>query len=197
MDLIILHGTKGSPEGNWFQWLKEKAEESGYRVFIPRLPTPENQSKDNWCEALRNQAPVFGHDTILAGHSLGATFMLHILEVVQEPIAKSIFVSPVIDKLGIEEYDTLNKSFLKTPDFDWSTISNNAGEIVYFHGNNDPYVPLEQSQTLQRKLGGELLVIPEGGHLNSESGYTEFPEILEHLPNINCAKAKKCQNAKT
>ncbi len=34
---IILHGTLGSPDGNWFQWLKEQLEEKGFMVWLPPL----------------------------------------------------------------------------------------------------------------------------------------------------------------
>src|SRR3989339_274230 len=171
MDIIILHGTKGSPEINWFPWLKKQAESAGHKVFIPRFPTPENQTKENWCAALREQAPIFGPSTVLIGHSLGATFLLHILETVAEPVKQSIFVATLVDEIGIPEYDELNRSFLKTPDFDWLTISDNAGEITYFHGDDDPYVPATHSEFLQDQIGGDLIIIPGGGHLNSESGY--------------------------
>ena len=63
-DVIILHGTMGSPEGNWFPWLKSQLE-NDYNVYVPRFPTPDNQSKETWCAALRDQAPIFGKDTIL------------------------------------------------------------------------------------------------------------------------------------
>jgi hypothetical protein len=32
---IIIHGTGGSPDENWFPWMKTQLEEQGYRVFVP------------------------------------------------------------------------------------------------------------------------------------------------------------------
>jgi len=179
MNVIILHGTKGLPAGNWFPWLKEQCLAEKYNVYVPKLPTPDNQSIESWKAALQEQTPAIEKDTILVGHSLGATMILHILETLKAPISKSIFVSPVMDKINIPEYDKLNKPFIKTPNFDWLSISNNAGEITIFHGDNDPYVPKKHAEFLQDQIGGELKIIKDGGHLNAECGYTTFPELTK------------------
>ncbi len=180
MKTVILHGTKGSPDGNWFPWLKEQLETKAHDVYVPKLPTPENQSKTSWCKELDAQAPIFDKDTILIGHSCGATYLLHILEVLKEPVAKSIFVSGFLDELGIPEYDELNSTFIKH-DFNWKKIRENAGEIHILHGDNDPYVPLEQAHKLSKHLKAEVNIIKDGGHLNSESGFTELPQALNAI----------------
>jgi predicted alpha/beta hydrolase family esterase len=160
--------------------LKKKLEERGNSVYVPRFPTPENQSVKNWSRALEEQAPRFGENTVLIGHSCGATYLLHILEVLKTPVAKSIFVSGFIDKLGDDYFDALNETFV-AHEFKWDTIKKNAGEITLFHGDNDPYVPLSAAQKLSDKLEAPLTIIKNGGHLNAEFGYTKFPEILKVL----------------
>lgn len=186
-DIIILHGTGGSPEGNWFPWLAEQLRAHGHRVFVIKLPTPENQSVYKWHAALVSQAPPMGRNTIFIGHSCGATFMLHVLEALAEPVAQSIFVSGFIDKLGNEFFDRLNETFVNH-DFDWKTIKKNAGKITLFYGDNDPYVPHTAARRLSDKLETPLTIIKDGGHLNAESGYTEFPTILELIKD----EAKSC-----
>lgn len=183
--ILIFHGTKGSPEGNWFPWLKSLAESRGYNVYVPRFPTPENQSVDAWFNALSYQAPAIDTNTILIGHSIGATFLMNVLERLSTPVYKSIFVSPVLDLLGLEEYDTLNRSFIKTPDYDWDSMSANAGDRYILHGDNDPYVPQTHAEFLQDQIGGELFIIPNGGHLNAEFNYTKFEmlwDLIEKIP---------------
>lgn len=170
----------GSPEINWFPWAKAELESLGHNVYVPKFPTPENQAKENWCAALRNQAPIFGKDTVLIGHSISGTFLLHILEAVQEPVYQSIFVSPVMDDIGIKEYDILNRTFVHH-EFDWNLINKNKGQSTILHGDNDPYVPMSHPEKLSQKISTPITAIENGGHLNTESGYNTFPNLLEIL----------------
>ncbi|MCL2440076.1 MAG: alpha/beta hydrolase [Alphaproteobacteria bacterium] len=174
----IVHGTLGSPEGNWYQWLARKLEEQGFDAYVPRFPTPENQNVASWCKAFDEQAPRFNGQTVLVGHSLGAAYLLHVLEVLDEPVAATILVAPFLERLGLEPYDTCNAPFFK-PDFDWDKIRKNAGRLTIFAGDDDPYVPLAVSQRFADFLKIPLTIIKNGGHINSESGYTTFPQILE------------------
>ncbi len=43
-NVFIFHGSSGYPEENWFPWLKQKLEDKGLEVFVPKFPTPEGQS---------------------------------------------------------------------------------------------------------------------------------------------------------
>jgi predicted alpha/beta hydrolase family esterase len=182
MKVVILHGTKGSPEGSWFPWLKAELEKLGHEVYVPKLPTPEGQSVESWCEVLQEQCPwTFGQETMLIGHSAGAAFMLNILNRERpEPVFASIFVGGFLSELGNPEYDELNSTFMHQ-DFDWAMIRRDAGEVAVFCGSDDPYVPMEQSKELARKLDVKPTVIEGGGHLNAEFGYTEFPQLLRKI----------------
>ena len=188
MDIVIMHGTEGSPEGNWFPWLKKEMEAAGHDVYVPRFPTPENQNMQSWCKVLREETPIYGENTILIGHSAGAAYMLRLLEVLgissdgelDQKVAKSIFVSGFFEKLGNEYYDNLNSDFIEH-EFNWDRIKMNMGIASVFHGDNDLYVPLSAAENLGENLGVPVTVIPNGGHLNTESGYTKFPEILKVL----------------
>ena len=177
-DIVIIHGTGGSPGGNWFPWVSEKLKLLGHNVFVPQFPTPMNQSVENWNIALKSQIPKIDENTILIGHSCGATYILHILESLEKPVAKSIFVSGFIDKLGNEYFDNLNETFVNH-NFDWDKIRKSAGEITILHGDNDPYVPLSAAQRLADGLQTKIQIISNGGHLNAEFGYTQFPELVE------------------
>jgi len=181
INILIFHGTLGNPESNWFPWLKRKLQEDGHNVLVPHFPTPEGQSFDAWrAIAEKNLDGLDPADTILVGHSLSPVFILRLAEQSQKSFLAAFLTAPFMGKLGIEPYDTLNASFM-VPPFDWPVIQSNIAEIHCFAGSDDPYVPLSFSQTVAQQAGGDLTVIDKGGHLNTASGMTEFPLLLDKI----------------
>ena len=46
---IVLHGSFGSKDGNWFPWLREELENKNKEVAVPQMPVGVgNQNFDNW-----------------------------------------------------------------------------------------------------------------------------------------------------
>ncbi len=180
--VVIIHGTKGSPQCHWFPWLKGELEQRGYSVSVPSMPTPEGQSLLNWWRVFNENVGTLHSSSILVGHSLGAVFALRLLEASTIPVAKVVLVSGFVRSLGLPEYDALNSSFVADA-FDWARIRAGARQIICFAGENDPYVPIEQSRELAKSLEISLRLIKGGGHLNHESGFNEFPMALEAIIN--------------
>ncbi len=175
MKAIILHGTMGSPEGNWFPWLAQELDDRGVRVAVPRLPTPEGQSLDAWVRVLSQYDSWFGDSLILVAHSMSPALVLNKLQTAKAHAA--FLVSPFVSAIGSGEYDTLNQSFYNE-DLDWAAIKSNCPKFFLYAGDNDPYVPMDKVKFIADKLGAEPTIIPEGGHLNEEFGYTEFTKLL-------------------
>ena len=63
----------------------------------------------------------------------------------------------------------------------YKDIKNYCDNIVCYYSDNDPYVKFEVEKEFADAIANEKNVIKNGGHLNSESGYTEFKEILKYL----------------
>ena len=78
------------------------------------------------------------------------------------------------------QYDAYCQSFYD-PKPDWSAIISCVKNIIVMAGDHDPYVPLRLSSFVADKLGVEPIIIPGGGHLNADAGFTEFPLLLDHL----------------
>jgi len=183
MKFFIIHGSYGNPNENWFPWLKKELEKEGCIVFIPKFPTPENQSLKNWMEIFNDfYLSKIDENTILIGHSLGPSFILSILEKINpvKPIKACFFVSGFLGLLNNKEFDEINKTFT-TKEFNWDKIKNNCENFYIFHSDNDPYVPLEKSIELANKLNTKSIIIKDAGHFNKSSGYTKFPELLNKI----------------
>ncbi len=183
MKAFIIHGAYGNPQENWFPWLKEKLESLGWKVYVPKFPTPEGQTLENWMKVFGNYIPLVDKDTVFIGHSLGVPFILHLLERLEKPVKASYLVAGFSREIGIPEFDKINASFLGK--FDWDRIRENCREFVVFHSDNDPYVPLELGKEVAEKLNAKFILVSGAGHFNEKAGYTEFPRLLDEIVSAN------------
>jgi predicted alpha/beta hydrolase family esterase len=181
--IIIIHGSYGNPEENWFPWLSEELEKKGFTTIRPKLPTPENQNLKVWLKEFKKQVGDLSPNTILVGHSLAPAFILNILQAGSDSIYGTILVSPFICKLGLPDFDKVNKSFIRGP-FNWEKIKKYAGKIITFGGNDDPYVPIQAMNDVSSFLGTQLIIINKGGHLNTSAGYSTFPLLRDTILEI-------------
>ena len=177
---FLIHGAGGNPEENWFPWLKDRLEATDFNVVAPAFPTPDGQNLNAWNEVFAPYLAECGTETVLVGHSIGATFLLSILEQINRPVQKTVFVSGFIGLIDIEEFDLINQT-ISDRSFDWNTIRARAGDVSIFHGDNDPYVPTEKAEFLGKQFSVTPNIIPKGGHLNASAGFTEFPQLLETI----------------
>ncbi len=172
--IVIVHGSFGNPQENWFPWLKQKLELLGHKVFVPLFPTPDGQSLEAWRHVFENVQDELDENTIFVGHSLGPAFILDVLE--KSKAKAAFFVSAFIGSLDNSEFDSVNKTFYKQ--FNWEKIKQNCSSFTLFHSNNDPYVPVEKAKEVADKLTVPLNIIKNAGHFNESAGYTQFPQLL-------------------
>ncbi len=188
--VVIIHGTKSAPDQNWFPWLTRELKQRGVNVICPRFPTPDNQNMASWRKVFReSSAHLVTDDLILVGHSLGAAFALRVACETSQPFLGVVGVCPFAQKLGNIEYDELNKDFID-PAWNWQRLRAGAKHIQLFASDNDPYIPLEVSGRVQEAIGATMTIVPGGGHLNNEAGFTQFPMLLRHLQ-VLCHSASK------
>ena len=173
---IIIHGSFGSKDGNWFPWLKKKLEDKNYKVDVPQMPVGVgNQNYDNWEKEL-NKLSV-NENTIIIAHSIAPVFVCKYLIKNKIKVKKLIFVCGFNNYLGIDpDYDTVNEPMFLD---NLSDIKKYCNDIICFYSDNDPYVKFEVEKSFADLISNEQHVIKDGGHINAESDYTEFKEILE------------------
>jgi predicted alpha/beta hydrolase family esterase len=180
MKAIILHGTKSSPDNNWFSWLKSGLEEElGAEVWVPALPHPDHPSSREWVDYVHEHAPfAIDNETIVVGHSTGAVAALLLAQTNKTSLEGVFAVATPRDNDHLKW--EANDRFFDVP-FDFKAIRANAGKLFFVHSDNDPYCPLEQTKDVCEQVGGELIVIPGQGHFNLERGpqYKEFRKLLD------------------
>lgn len=179
-NFFIIHGAYGDPDENWFPWLKSELEEKGYAVFVPEFPTPENQTLENWLEVFEEYKDKVDQESVFIAHSLGPAFVLNFLERNDKKIKACFFVAACADRLGIEKFDEINKSFVNH-DFDWQKIKELCEKFIMFHSLNDPYIPVREAEKMALKLNADLTVLKNAEHFNEDAGYFDFPMLLEKM----------------
>lgn len=185
-NVLILHGAGNNSSGNWFPWLKQTLEKKGYKVWSPDLPNADYPDMDEWANTVfSNSEWEFNNETIIVGHSSGATLILGLLERLPEGlrIDKAILVAGYAELGTKPEFYQYKEKMLKKP-FDWDKIKRSCKHFYFICSDNDRYQCGEdQGKILQGYLGGELIIKKGEDHLNLEKGpqYKEFPELLEYI----------------
>lgn len=173
--LLILHCWWGTPEKNWYQYLKEKAQELGYEVSVPQLEDKEKPTLEDWTRSALKDF-VIDENTSIVGHSLGSVLGLKLIQNTNIKIDKLVLVS------GWDFWDLTpeHKTFFDIP-VDHEKIIENSKKVTVVHSSNDPYVALYQAEKMSKRLRGEIIKIENGGHLQASDGFQEFPQLVEVL----------------
>ena len=177
---LILHGSFGSKDGNWFPWLASELEKRGEEVYVPQMPVGVGkQNFESWAKEL--DKINIGKDTCIVAHSIAPIFVCKYLIARKLSVSKLLFVCGFNNYTGIDpDFDAVNASMF-TDNF--AEVKNYCFEISCFYSDNDPYVPFEKEKEFADALTDHQFIIKDGGHINTESGYTKFPQILTEIAN--------------
>jgi predicted alpha/beta hydrolase family esterase len=188
MKVIIIHGAYGSPEENWIPWLKEELESRGHQTYVPRFPTPEGQNLENWLRIFSEYSSKIDADTVLVGHSIGAAFILNVIERLNKPIRAAFLVAGFIELLNNKEVDPINKTIVERR-FDPTKIRQNCKRFFIYASDNDPYVPLEKAQKVCDLAGTKMILVKNAGHFNRKAGYAKFEMLRKDILGVE----RKCE----
>lgn len=194
MTFLFIHGSFESPQNAWFPWLKKQIEILGHTVIAPQFPVdswsevskkpPEEytpaQNLIKWMtvfEQVQSQLP-HGEQVSIVGHSLGPVFSLIALQQFPLHISHAYYVAPFFEVYGKSQYiEKANNSFYHQT-FDAALLRRIIPASTIIYSDDDPYVDEEKSIEFAQLLQSELVLLPGLGHMGSESGLKEFPELL-------------------
>lgn len=178
---LLLHGTDGNAQSNWFPWLANELTTAGWRVWVPNLPQAHEPNIARYNKYIFANIPwEFNDQTVIIGHSSGAVETLGLLQELPNDtvIKQAILVGSFKDDLG---WPNLGGLFEKP--FDFEAIQRHAQSFLFIHSDDDPYCPLDHAKYLSEKLHGKLMVIPGQKHFSVETDekYIKFPLLAEIL----------------
>lgn len=181
MTVLIIHGIGGYAGIHWQKWLHDELIKKGYEVLMPEMPTPDHPNRKEWLETIKQLVlKIDLSELIIVGHSLGVVSALDFVEQSKKPIKALVSVSGFSNDYKAE----LNSYFLRERKIDFEKVNKNLKKSFVLYGDNDPYVPQKELRRLANNLNVGPIVFTGGGHLNTNSGFTKFSELLEIVENI-------------
>ena len=179
---LLIHGSFGSPFVNWFPYLRKELENKEKIVYTPDFPTGVGyQTYENKEKLLKCYVDfgILNENTIIFAHSIAPIFICKFLVKNKITVKRLVFVCGFNNYLGIdEEYDAVNKSMYFN---NLKDIKKYCKDIVCFYTKNDPYVKYEKEKEFADTIADKQVIIEDGGHLNTDSGYQEFKDLLKYI----------------
>jgi len=183
----IIHGWGGKPEGGWIGWLKEELEKKGFEVETPTMPDTDYPKIEAWVGHLSNIAEA-DEDTILIGHSIGSQTIFRYLERLPEgkkiraAISVAGWVNLTEECLEDKEDAEIAKPWIEN-EIDFEKVKKHCDNFVSFFSDNDPDVPLSDSEIFREKLGGKIIIEKNKGHYCDED--ESWDKVLEEILKIS------------
>ena len=183
--VIIIHGWEGSPNNEWFPWIKKELENRDYQVLIPEMLDTEAPRIKEWVECISRLVKELDENTFFVGHSIGCQTVLRYLETLDNKrVGGVVLVAPFFEtltNLESEEEEKIANPWLKTP-IDFEKIKRITNKFTAIFSDNDQFVILEENKKIfEEKLGGKTVIEHNKGHFDEDSGIFEIPVLLNIL----------------
>lgn len=170
-NVLILYGWQGSDAPHWQDWLYHALKQRGYNVSFPQLSDNQRPDKEIWMREAKEAFDTVQPQIVIT-HSMGNTLWFHLCNAgLVGEVEQLLMVAPPRD---LSEFEAVKSFFPVEYPKDL-----HAKHKILVCSDNDPYMSLEESHALAKRLDTELLILENAGHINSESGYGAWPWALE------------------
>jgi predicted alpha/beta hydrolase family esterase len=171
MKLLVLHGWGGSDAPHWQAELAAEVAKNYGTVSFPLLDNCHFPSKNRWVRQVKAILEDFRPDTVVC-HSLANTLWFWLCQENIESVERLFMVSPP----SLTTTEKTIKTFFpcNIPE------EIHAKEIHMIVSDNDPWVNLDEAESIATQINATFTTIPNAGHINADSGYGKW-EMIEKL----------------
>lgn len=167
--VLVAPGLFGSGPDHW---------QSAWQRQFPRFSRVEQSdwswpNLERWSRAVVEAAIATNESVVIVAHSFGCLATVRASVFQSNLIAGALLVAPA-DPARFRVEDKLPNSTL---DFPTTMVAS----------SNDPWMPLDKAQRWAERWGSQFVRLDDAGHINSKSGYREWPQGLELLDQL-CAR---------
>lgn len=189
--VFIVHRWGGSPNFDWYPWLKKELENEDFEVFVPEMPDTSEPKIDSWVSHLKNVVSKLDAETYFVGHSIGCQAIMRFLEKEKfnGRIGNVVFVAGwfKLDNLESKEVEEIASPWIKTH-INFDKIKRKLSKLTVFLSSNEPYGCVKENEKIFReKLNADVIIEENKGHFTQDDGILAVPEVVEKLekPPVN------------
>ena len=179
--VFLVHGWGGSPEANWFPWLKKELESKGFEVRSLKMPNTDNPTIPEWVSFLKKEAGKPNKDTFFVGCSIGCQTIMRYLQDISGEVGGVLFVAGWFTLKGLEteEEKQIAKPWFASP-INLAAVKKVAPKITAIFSTDDPFVPLSDTKKFERELNAKIIIEKDKGHFDEE----RYDIILKEFLNL-------------
>lgn len=183
--IFIIHRWAGSPNADWYPWLKSELESKKFEVHVLEMPHPENPTIDDWINHLAESVNTLDNKTFFIGHSIGCQTIMRYLEKQNHACGGAVFIAGrfTLQGLETEEEQKIAQPWLETQ-IDFDKVKQNLPKSVAIFSDNDPFVSVSDKEIFRAKLNSHIIIEHSKGHFTSDDGITELPATLKSMLNM-------------
>ncbi len=179
--VFVIHRWDGTPQSDWYPWLKTHLEKQGLVVNILVMPHPEEPRIEEWVSYLKSTAASPDNETYFIGHSIGCQTIMRYLAALPTDriVGGAIFVAGWLHLVNLS--DANSKAIASpwlTSSIDFGKVKEHLPKLFALFSDDDPWVPLTDIQLFEKYLGATTKLLQNHGHFTSEDGIKQLPEVL-------------------
>ena len=180
--VFIVHRWDGSPQADWYPWLKSELEAKGFEVYVPAMPNSDRPEIKKWVSFLKKSVKNPDAETFFVGHSIGCQTIIRYLSSLKLQVGGVVFVAGFFKLTGLEsdEEKSIAQPWLET-EIKVDKAKQNIGKSVAIFSDDDPYVPMINMKLFKDDLGSDIIIEGHKGHFTFRDGATQLPIVRDEM----------------